>query len=56
MVADCGELGGVELGAVKIVAAQVDVVVLEMTFDVSSCGLNTNSAQSRYMMEVLVLT
>ena len=39
MVADCAELGGVELSTVKIVAAQVDVVVLEMAFDVSSCGL-----------------
>ena len=48
MIADCGELGGVELGAVKVVAAQVDVVVLEMAFDVSSCGL--------YKRQLIVVT
>jgi len=42
VVADCAELSRVELSAVKIVAAQVDVVVLEMAFDVSSCGLYAN--------------
>lgn len=42
MVPDCGQLGRVELCAVKIVAAQVDVVVLEMAFDVGSCGLHAN--------------
>ena len=39
MVADRGKLGGVELGAVEIVTAEVDVVVLEVAFDMGSCGL-----------------
>ena len=42
MVADCAQLGRVELSTVKVVAAQVDVVVLEMAFDVSSCGLHAS--------------
>jgi hypothetical protein len=43
VITDCTQLGRVGLRTVQIVASQVDIVVLEMAFDMSSCRLRITS-------------
>jgi hypothetical protein len=43
VIADGSQLRRVSLRAVQVVASQVDIVVLEMAFDMSSCRLEMTS-------------
>lgn len=57
MVPDRAQLGGVGLCAVQVVAAQVDVVVFKVAFDVGSCRLyhhlsaHNSTSQRQFMPE-----